>query len=944
MAAGASLSPAERRLRFALRAMGGLLIGAAGLYAFGGVFKSDTFRELPFVANSTVKVTILGLACLYAAGDVRLRRGLVALVILAHVVSVSAMGLMLAAADTDRMVDVFGKVEVGTLLWGAIGLDGAITTILAVLWLLARPPKTAEPAPTAEPKPALTGPERTLRGIAIAAAVFYILGGIAYLIGPLLDDTDELFVELPYVTNSTVKVAGLALLTLYAVKNMRRNMQLLGIVVFAHFLSVFVQFGYLFLDAADRRLPVGDDTVAMSDLLWGGIAHEGLIGVVLLVAYMRAWTARCDLEFLRPMEYRAFEAAADVMVAGEREQVTAGDIARNMEPYFRRMRAHRRWVYRLALFLTQVRPLLILWPPLSEIRADERRTYLKRLFDKPRLPVFRNETRGFVRVIQQVSYAGYYGDPRTYPSVGYQPFTQRERTKQIKLPEPGPHPLDVMGPTDAEAEVCIVGSGAAGSILAYELAKRGHDVLIVEKGEYVEPREFTEDEVEMIGRLYADGVMQQTRDYRFTVLQGSCVGGSTTVNNAVSFRPPEPVVDRWNAEFGAEIDRARLYESVDAVEKFLSITPQTENLNPSGHLFVEAAERLGLVPDQLEVGVVRANIDDCFGSGYCNMGCRWGKKLSMLETTLPRAQIQFPGRVRIMADCEVTRIRELSGDTRRVIDLRASSRAGLKVTIKAQAFVLSSGAVASSWAMMNSGVARDLPVGKRLCFNMGSPLTAEFDQVLNSFDGLQISHYGLPRDNGYAFETWFNPPVAQAVNMPGWFEQHFDNMLAFNRLMAVGVLVGTEGNAHVDRALTGGPDVVYTPSKGDLAKMAKAMRQLAEIVFEAGATRVMLNTWGYEEFKRGEDLGRLEEVVRRPDYLTLGTGHPQGGNAISADPRHGVVDPGFRVHGYDNLFVCDASVFPSSLTVNPQLTTMGMAYYAASPISERIMASAPAGG
>jgi choline dehydrogenase-like flavoprotein len=42
-----------------------------------------------------------------------------------------------------------------------------------------------------------------------------------------------------------------------------------------------------------------------------------------------------------------------------------------------------------------------------------------------------------------------------------------------------------------------------------------------------------------------------------------------------------------------------------------------------------------------------------------------------------------------------------------------------------------------------------------------------------------------------------------------------------------------------------------------------------------------------------------------------------------------VVGPDFRVHGFANLFLCDASVFPTSVGVNPQLTVMGMAQYAA---------------
>ncbi len=72
-----------------------------------------------------------------------------------------------------------------------------------------------------------------------------------------------------------------------------------------------------------------------------------------------------------------------------------------------------------------------------------------------------------------------------------------------------------------EADVCIVGSGAGGAILAYEPVRAGRDVLILGEGPYVQPHEFSEDEVAMIGQLYGDGIMQQTTDFRFTVLQGS---------------------------------------------------------------------------------------------------------------------------------------------------------------------------------------------------------------------------------------------------------------------------------------------------------------------------------------------------------------------------------------------------------------------------------------
>jgi len=90
----------------------------------------------------------------------------------------------------------------------------------------------------------------------------------------------------------------------------------------------------------------------------------------------------------------------------------------------------------------------------------------------------------------------------------------------------------------------------------------------------------------------------------------------------------------------------------------------------------------------------------------------------------------------------------------------------------------------------------------------------------------------------------------------------------------------------------------------------------------------MPNTFRYFEFTRAEQLDALDAVVRDNTDINLNSAHPQGGNAISRDPAKGVVDERFRVHGAEGLYVCDASVFPSSITVNPQLTVMALAEYA----------------
>jgi choline dehydrogenase-like flavoprotein len=932
------VTPSELTLRGLLRVVGAGLVFAAVVYLVGG-FIGGFFRELPFVANSVVKVTVLGLACLFAAGNVRGRRGVVMIVIAAHLVSVTAMAVMLIFADTGRTVDLWlFDATITGVLWGAIVLDGVITLMIATVFAITFIGGVEPPPPSpAEPDP-LTPAELRLRVLLLVLAGLFTLAGLAYGAAPLIDSTDQFAIELPFVTNSVVMCAAFAMLAAHAALPVRRNMPLVTPVAIGLVLAVAVQLLYLIPAGGSR--PIFDGEVKLRLVLAMGAGVALLLAVVLLLAYQQAWRRRFRLSFLWPGSYRALAAMADVLIAGAAETITPREVANNVEAYLKKVTARRRWIYRFALYGMQLGALTSRGVPLSELEPGDRRAFLEQNFRKlPRWPpIAKNLLRAGIRVGQQLSFAGYYNDPKTDKSVGYRRLRKRKPDEHEQHKRREPHDLKVEVPeTDAplHADVCIVGSGAGGAIVAYELAKHDLDVLVLERGRYVEPRCFDDNEVGMIGKLYADGVMQQTEDFNFTVLQGSCVGGSTTVNNAVCFRPPDDVLERWNdpSTNDAGLDLPGLRDSVEHIVRFLPVTPQPEDiLNPSAGRYVEGAQIAGLAPGKLKVGVVDANICGCLGCGYCNIGCAYGAKLSMLDRVLPEGQKK--GSLRIVADCEVERIRTVSGRPRHVDGLLAKVRNGPRVRVTAKRYVLSAGAVGSSYLLLKSHVAPDLPVGRRLCFNMGAPLTAEFEDVQNAYAGLQISHYGIPRDNGFVFETWFNPPVAQALNMPGWFEQHFENMQRYRRLAAVGVLVGTAGNARVTQALTGGPGIDYTPAKRDLTTLARGLRMLAEILFAGGAERVMLNSWGYEELTNRGQLEWIDRIALEPGYLALGTGHPQGGNAMSKDPCKGVVGPDFRVHGYDNLYIADASVIPTSLTVNPQLTVMGLAHVAAQRMRE----------
>ena len=115
--------------------------------------------------------------------------------------------------------------------------------------------------------------------------------------------------------------------------------------------------------------------------------------------------------------------------------------------------------------------------------------------------------------------------------------------------------------------------------------------------------------------------------------------------------------------------------------------------------------------------------------------------------------------------------------------------------------------------------------------------------------------------------------------------------------------------------------------------MVEGLKLMGRIFLAAGASRVMPATYAWHELRTERQLERLDDYVRDHADLLLTTAHPQGGNPVGEPREGGVVGADFRVHDFANLYVADASVFPTSVAVNPQLTVMGLAQYAARRIT-----------
>jgi choline dehydrogenase-like flavoprotein len=788
--------------------------------------------------------------------------------------------------------------------------------------------------------PELTAPERRLELWLRIFTVVFLGQATLYPVLGLFGSA-----EFPFVANSFAKDGLFCVLCFVAAGDVRRNGWAVLLVVMGHVLIVaslllMLAFGNHDSVANTFGQPAGTNLSATLQLLiWAAAAT--FVAVLLFWLYHSAAKARYSLKYLWPHQHRTAMAMAEVLVIGPEEALAPEQVAAGIDDYLYSFSAHEKWKSKLALSVLTVYPLFRLRPPFALMPPESRLPFIERCFItdvvERRLP---GGLRKFLQAIltgaQNLAMIGYYPDPRTFESTGYVPFSQRKRYPKAMKTVGKLATLEVSEPNEVDAEritadVAIIGSGAAGSVLAYRLAEQGREVVLLEGGRHVDPRDFTEDERIQFSNLYSDGGMQMSTDSRFQVLQGKCVGGSTVINNAVCYDIPPRTLQRWNDPDGldAGIDPERFTKSFGRLREWLPVLSQkkSDHLEAGGDKMAEGIKELHLDGDG---GVVDANIKDCLGSGYCNIGCAYGKKLSALDNILPRAQRDFPGAVRIFSECLAERIESRGG---RATGVDCALSDGRRLKVAANTVVVSGGTVASSLLLQRSSLGGPR-VGTGLSFNVGAPLTADFKEKLNSYDGLQITHgYRPTGEDQLILESWFNPVGTQALLMPGWFSDHFQNMRRYPHLSCIGVVVGSQSNATVRPGFRGkGMKLAYEPADSDLKLLIKGTKLAARIHFASGALRVMPMTFRSTSYSSLEEVDELDEIVRDNTDIGLHTSHPQGGNAVSRDRSKGVVDERFRVHGTENVYVCDASVFPSSVTVNPQLTVMAIADYAAAGI------------
>ncbi|MCU0655105.1 MAG: GMC family oxidoreductase N-terminal domain-containing protein [Polyangiaceae bacterium] len=568
----------------------------------------------------------------------------------------------------------------------------------------------------------------------------------------------------------------------------------------------------------------------------------------------------------------------------------------------------------------------------------EGRTSLLQAFATHKIPLIRRAFAGLSRLTLSLFYSLDLPDlPNpTHPALGYRLPVQQARHEE--------RPLKLLSVEQRtlSCDVLVVGSGAGGGVAAAELARAGHDVLVIEKGgafpaQEVDGREFLAQQ-----RLYERNGALTSADGSVAILAGSTLGGGTAVNWAGSLRPPMEILEEWQREHGFEgVASPEFQRSLDVVSERIGVDPTREDA-PSVNTQVFEA---GLRALRYSVARIPRNAADCGGDcGFCHFGCPTGAKRTTPRTFLQDASERG---ARILVRAQVERILHrggvVCGALVRIDDGEGRYR---NVDVQCKAVVLAAGAIHTPALMLRSGLG-NANIGRHLHLHPTVATAGIFDRPIRAWQGAPMTRFSAEfadlDGQGYGVRLMNAPahPGMMAFATP-WHSGRTHKRRMQESDVTANIIVITRdrdaGRVTVDRR--GLPSVEYALSARDARHMMVGMQEAMRIHLAAGAEEVRPPLASAPSFRpeRGGSFNDFLREVERAGLHRNGfpafSAHQMSSARVSGSPRLGAITPHGESWDLKRLFVVDGSTFPTCSGVNPMLTILGVSHF----LSQRIAA------
>lgn len=587
---------------------------------------------------------------------------------------------------------------------------------------------------------------------------------------------------------------------------------------------------------------------------------------------------------------------------------------------------------RAGLWAAEAWPVARFGRPLSRLSREARARALVRWSESGS----RHE-RWLLRAILTPLKSAHFDDDALFEHVGcrrHEAPVVRERAAWMQQVTDG---REVTSDLDITCEVVVVGTGAGGAAAAYELARRGRAVLLVEGGHYASRADFRGRASEASKRMYLGlGTTIAVGNVAAPVLAGRGVGGSTTINSGTCYRAPEETLARWGERYGLRgLSAEGLAPYYERVEAMLGVEEaRREHLGGSARVVARGADLL-----QLSHKPLRRNAPGCDGQGVCCFGCPTGAKRSTDVSYVPEA---LKRGAQLVTGASVTRVVTEGGRARGVVARLASGRT---LNVRAEAVVVAGGALLTPLLLARSGLCTHSGwLGRNLSIHPATKVMALFDEVIDMSRGIPQS-YTIDEyaKDGLMFEGASTPLDVTAVALPWVGERFMEVMARYPNIATFGFMIRDKSRGSVRAGPGGAPLIFYDMNREDLARMQRGIEILSEVFLRAGAKRVMPMVAGCEEIEGEAGLAALKRMRVAPGDFEVSAYHPLGTCRMGTDPSRSCVGPDGEAHDVAGLFVADGSAIPSSLGVNPQMTIMAVALRTAEALDARLDAIAASG-
>lgn len=486
-------------------------------------------------------------------------------------------------------------------------------------------------------------------------------------------------------------------------------------------------------------------------------------------------------------------------------------------------------------------------------------------------------------------------------------------------------------------DIIVVGSGVGGATFTDYLTRKNPDLKIamLESGSYRTKAHFNQREIDMTALYFNRGAVL-SKNLQLGVAAGNTLGGSSAMYTGVSFRPPKNVLENWKNNHGLTfLTDDYVTKSLDEIEEDISVHELPKSWdNQNNQLFQTGAAKIGIPVKRLKI-----NTKNCQQQGFCNLGCTTGAKQGTLEVQIPK--ILSRG-VQLFCNTEVITIEE----NKVYVIVKDAPNETLPNSIKsgsyqfnAKKIILAAGVLNTPAILLRSASQLGLKnknIGRYLTLHPAFNINGIHSEVVSNYKGFPKTVYSdhFSETDHFYLETSFYFPGVTAKNNIGYGELHQEVMKNYDKMMSILILAHDKAEYHnritIDKK--GKTVVDYTISKASKKALVKALKEATKIFFAAGCKKVLLPASNKNPLLK-EDIHLLDKFISEKHlnlYKTpLSSAHPQGGSRMGDNHTTSVCDVYGKVYGTNSIYVCDASLFPTSVQVNPYETIMLLAKWVA---------------